>query len=408
MKNYIKSSSFIFLMGFTLSLYSYAEKNLEQDQYPSSAVWKIEIPKTRGTGFFISPNLFVANFHLIQKIPQDFHLDQITLSQETHSRLIHIKNIQNLSALDDLLILETKESVKDYLTIEEKPPKSLKNLSTIGYPKGQWAKMKQTEGKPFYQDKFLFLIPVNRIHLAGASGAPVLNQKNQVVGIVSLRFYNIIYAIKIDRLQKLIRENYKISSINAYDSIKQEITNLKSLARKGNSRARSVWSLSNYSSAKQDVKQTLDWLIEDEKQEYAPNLFYLAKMYLKGVGVEKNFEKALLLYKKSEKQGFIEAQYTIAAFYLIGKGVKQNDEQAIYWYKKAAEQGLIVAQYSLGVMYSVGRGVEKNSEKAVYWLKQAVEQGYLEAQKELDKISSQSANNQCKKVFLLKKPTPVF
>ena len=43
MKNYIKLSSFIFLLGFTLSLYSYAEKNISPTSYPVEAQFRLKI-----------------------------------------------------------------------------------------------------------------------------------------------------------------------------------------------------------------------------------------------------------------------------------------------------------------------------------------------------------------------------
>ena len=334
----------------------------EQSEYPASAIWKIQNGRSKGTGFFISSNLFVTSFHFIRDIPKSFHLNQITLSQETHSRVIHIKNIQALSALDDLLLLETKESVKDYLPLADKVSKK---PFIIGYPDGQWAKMEKI-GKPssYYKDPYIYSFPINLNNIRGASGSPVLNQKNQVVGVIFGQFSNMVFIITPKKLKKFITENNKQARVDIYHFVKQEMTHLKSLARKGDSLARYQWGAHNRSSNKKVLKQIFDWLLENVKQEYAPNLFNLATMYYGGIGVKQNFKKAF------------------------------------FFYKKAAEKGFTIAQYNIGIMYSAGIGVEKNPKEASYWLKQVAEQGYFESQKELDKISFQNNSSQCKKAFL--------
>ena len=298
------------------------------------------------------------------------------MSQETHSHIIHIKNIRALSALDDLLLLETKESIKDYLIIEEKTPKSLERLFAIGYPDGQWTKITKTGTISSYQDQYIYFFPVNLTHINGASGSPVLNQKNQVVGLISKESYNIISVIKAKRLKIILSSSNESPNTDAYHPVRQEIENLKKLARKGNSLARyqlaSMYSESY--STKQDLKQAFYWLITDKKQEYAPSLHRLAWMYAYGKGVEKNFEKAFFLEKKAAKQGFIDAQYVLAEMYLKGKGIKQNLQQAFYWFQQAANQDDMEAKYKLAWMYFKGIGIQKNIDKAFYWYQQAKDQ----------------------------------
>ena len=411
MRRLLNLSFIASLIYFVFSFCSYAEKNLEQDKYPSSAIWKIEMGQfQQGTGFFISPNLFVTDFHVIQSVPKAFHLDQIILSQEGHSRIIHIKNIQNLSALDDLLLLETKESVTDYLSLEEKTPKSFEELFIIGYPDGQWAKIRQI-GKIFpYQDKTLFSFPVNRIRIVGASGSPVLNQKNQVVGVVSIQSYNIIYATKIKWLQKFITKNNRISSIDAYKLIQQEIKNLKELAQKRNPFASYQLAIIYTDSSKYNLDKAFYWLITDINQDYAPALHQLAWLYLKGINVGENIRESFFLEKKAAKQKFTVAQYQLAEMYHKGIGVKKNREKAKELYKKLANQGHMEAQFRLAEMYHNGIGVKKNREKAKELYKKLANQGHMEAQfrlktilfKETIKQNLKKTIQSCKNVFLPK------
>ena len=265
--------SLMFCIGFS----SYAEESSEQSEYPASAIWRIEVPESTGTGFFISPNLFVTNFHVIKN---GLQLDQIILSRETlfpgssFSRtftrhFIHIKSIRKSSAMKDLLLLETKESIKEYLPIAGKDSEHSKNLFVIGYPDGQWAKIKQTgevrsyghgllekitekilsyglwkkiTQKRRYSKDHLFLFSVDYHNpfdyynrLKGVSGSPVLNQKNEVVGVVSRGSINIIHAIQTKKLYKFITKDNRSIQTDVSSVIKKEMTKLKKEAQKGSS-----------------------------------------------------------------------------------------------------------------------------------------------------------------------------
>jgi TPR repeat protein len=60
--------------------------------------------------------------------------------------------------------------------------------------------------------------------------------------------------------------------------------------------------------------------------------------------------------------------------YEHGLGVGKDYKKALEWFRKAADQGYAVAQCNLGFMYANGFGVEKNDEKALEWCRKAAEQ----------------------------------
>ena len=365
---------FIFLIGFSFYTYSYAEKNLEQDKYPSSAIWKIQTDRFRGTGFFISPNLFVTNFHVVDDVIDSFDL-RISLSQETHSRVLNIKRVYALSALDDLVILETKESVTNWLDIADNTPKPYEKLFAIGYLGEHWAKIRKT-GKISYQNKYIYSFLANRPIIGGFSGSPVLNQENQIVGILFLGASNTASAIKVKRLKKLLVENSQNTNLT-YESIKEEaIQKIKTLAKKE--------PFAQYQLARiyyegigieQNFEQAFDWFQKSAEQGFALAQHKLALMYDKGRGVEENVYKAFYWTQQAAEQGFALAQHKLALMYDKGRGVEEDPLEAFYWYKKAAVQGELLAQYNLGLMYYNGIGIEQNFEKAFYWFQKSAEQG---------------------------------
>ncbi|MCH8977158.1 MAG: sel1 repeat family protein [Proteobacteria bacterium] len=61
------------------------------------------------------------------------------------------------------------------------------------------------------------------------------------------------------------------------------------------------------------------------------------------------------------------AQYYLGVMYMKGQGVEQDYEQAGEWFRKASKQGLGVAMYKLAGLYTKGNGVPKDLEFAYVW-----------------------------------------
>ena len=60
-------------------------------------------------------------------------------------------------------------------------------------------------------------------------------------------------------------------------------------------------------------------------------------------------------------------QYYLGVMYMKGQGVEQNYEEASKWLLKAAENRLPQAQYKLANLYTEGKGVAKDFESAFIW-----------------------------------------
>jgi len=109
-------------------------------------------------------------------------------------------------------------------------------------------------------------------------------------------------------------------------------------------------------------------------------------MYIKGLGVKQDFNKAFYWMKRSAEQGDGPAQYYLGNMYFKGEGVLADATKAIYWYKKSAEQGFAKAQYSLGVLYFSGTSVQKNLKQSAYWMRKAYNNGLKPAKEMWDKL----------------------
>jgi TPR repeat protein len=105
----------------------------------------------------------------------------------------------------------------------------------------------------------------------------------------------------------------------------------------------------------------------------------LGNNYKTGMGVDKNYKKAVYWYRKAAEQDFAPAQNNLAVMYEQGLGLPKDESEAVKWYRRAAEQHDAKAQHSIGIMYRDGRGIPRDQEEAVKWIGYAAEQGHPRA-----------------------------
>ena len=117
----------------------------------------------------------------------------------------------------------------------------------------------------------------------------------------------------------------------------------------------------------------LDRLLEkiESSKESAAAVNRLGDCYKHGFGVDKDWEKAVQLYRKAAEAGNVAAQRSLGYCYECGEGVEQDFVQAAFWYRKGAEGGDPDAQVNLANCYFGGVGVENNDIQAVYWYEKA-------------------------------------
>jgi TPR repeat protein len=77
-------------------------------------------------------------------------------------------------------------------------------------------------------------------------------------------------------------------------------------------------------------------------------------MHVEGIGVTKNPEEAVRLFRRASDQGLAEAQYHLGTMYTNGTGVTKDDAEARRWYQKAADQGFSDAQRALDELQAAG------------------------------------------------------
>lgn len=146
-----------------------------------------------------------------------------------------------------------------------------------------------------------------------------------------------------------------------------------------------------------DAKVTIDWNNAfywfTKAAENGWPLAYndIAYCYLKGLGVEKSFEKALYFLTEARKREINDAdlQYQFSQAYYSGNGVQKDSKKAFELLRDAAINGSSDAQFTLGKCYEEGIGVDKHDHFAKIWYEKAAEQGNVEAKKRLKTLNPQ-------------------
>jgi TPR repeat protein len=111
--------------------------------------------------------------------------------------------------------------------------------------------------------------------------------------------------------------------------------------------------------------------------------FFLARRYADGIGVVRDYTKAVGYLRQAAMQGYAPAETGLGSCYAHGEGVQQDYTQAVQWYRKAAAQGDALAQYCLGYAYAHGQGESRDMNEALNWWHKAADQGQVDAQNAL-------------------------
>jgi len=124
---------------------------------------------------------------------------------------------------------------------------------------------------------------------------------------------------------------------------------------------------------------------------------FLAWMYFKGKGVDKDSSEAFRWFHKLSLEGSDWsgwAQNKLGYMYDLGVGVDENNYKAVKWYRKSANKGNDSAQYNLALMYQSGEGVDKSINTAIKWHKKSAEQGNEGAKIELAKLTESQGSKE--------------
>ena len=119
--------------------------------------------------------------------------------------------------------------------------------------------------------------------------------------------------------------------------------------------------------------------LADQKDPVA--FYYLGFLYFRGLGgAERDSKKAFENYLEAATREVPLAQFEVALMLENGEGCEQNFSEAAFWYEEAAKRGNVEAFNNLAAMYKEGRGVYQDYQKAYILFKKAAMAGNASAQ----------------------------
>ena len=245
--------SFIFLLTSLFFPYSLAYGAASRLDKAALSVWKVmaeedlESAKMQETGVFIGPNHFIATAAFLNAASditgKEDALSLTLLQEEGAVSSLKLAKVVKISFLDNLVIFETEQSVENYLSLAEKPLELGEDLFLITYPPTIFSRIDDgkflttpprktiKDLKLFFEDKNRYFLSVSS-GLEGNTGGPILNERGQLVGIVSSATDTMLTVTKVSRLKELIIQDIEVrcSSLKPSDveaCINQEMEKLK-------------------------------------------------------------------------------------------------------------------------------------------------------------------------------------
>lgn len=134
-------------------------------------------------------------------------------------------------------------------------------------------------------------------------------------------------------------------------------------------------------------------LLPDAESGHVEAQYLIGHMYYKGRGVEENYERAVLWYRRAAEVGYAPAQYRLGNRYAKGQGVAGSDDDALIWYRRAAAQCYAKALKHLARHYFAGRGVEADPVQAYAWISLAARYGDEDAREHRADAAEKMAPN---------------
>lgn len=107
----------------------------------------------------------------------------------------------------------------------------------------------------------------------------------------------------------------------------------------------------------------------------------LGHMYYMGDGVQTDYSKAEVWFRKAAEKGDADSQFMLGGLYHFGQSVPHDEVKAFAWIMKAAQQGHGDAAFYISTCYSQDSwGVAKDKAQMIAWLRKGAEVGNLNSQ----------------------------
>lgn len=108
-----------------------------------------------------------------------------------------------------------------------------------------------------------------------------------------------------------------------------------------------------------------------------------AYRYEHGIGVPRDYARAIALYRDADRAGDVRATVNLGVMEVQGRGSAVSPSSAFSLFAKAAKAGSANGHYNLGLAYDAGVGKSPDPVAAAYEYRMAAEMGHSAAQRRL-------------------------
>lgn len=157
------------------------------------------------------------------------------------------------------------------------------------------------------------------------------------------------------------------------------------------------------------LDEAVKWLKLSSDLDFAPAQYRLGNFYEKGTGVDRDIDRARVLYQSSASNGNINAMHNLGVL-LASTGNASDFNEAASWFLQAAERGVRDSQVNMAILFARGEGVPRNLSESYKWFAIAANQGDADAASKRDEVFNalpQSETEGAKALVANWKPTPL-
>ena len=222
-----------------------------------------------GSGFFISPNLMITSFHVIDSINEHIEIISNRDSETSDELMINKMKLLKVSSTYDLALLESENKSNYFLNIKKEAiDKNRDTFFLLGYPDNRFIFSQiQYNGSQLNRKLFLFDRKEELGQLTGASGGPIIDQNGEIVAVNQSGSNAISIGVSHLILNHFLNGNNRdCSKVSLEKCIQEEWLYLDRSYRDGNLMAKHRMSVNRSYKHWLNKKEKLNQLIEQRQR----------------------------------------------------------------------------------------------------------------------------------------------
>ena len=192
-----------------------------------------------------------------------------------------------------------------------------------------------------------------------------------IIGFVSLRYHNHIYAWSLDDIESLYAKAERLYREAQYEEARKVYKKLAGI----DSANRCQYILGDMyfqgQGGKKDYDRARKYFVKAAEGGNANAQNNLGYIYTMGIGTDTDFHEAKKWLRMAAAQSHPQAMVGLGSLYRNGWGVLKDHKEAFKLYRRAAAHGNTDAMNNLGYMHTFGYGTYTSIRDALYYIQKS-------------------------------------